>query len=234
MKNYIVVLSLLFFSCASKKNNDVYVETIPNHLLTNENRFDLDNKIYPVDREILYSCTIQKGDEVLDLNLKYIKLTIQGTTKPFSEFDSDYSQTVIKFEYLDENYDRIIWERTGLIENDNNIWMHPPRNGDLGILQLSAFPYIKFGATKRWKWKLDAAYSTYQDVHLTHSYVKGNSIEFKGNVCIPIEATSKSHIGTTTSEFFYNKSLGFVQLKFHTIENETITLEMIEYDMGLN
>jgi len=48
--------------------------------------------------------------------------------EPFSKFDANYSQTVIKYEYLDENKKRIVWERTGLVENDVTIWFsYSPR-----------------------------------------------------------------------------------------------------------
>lgn len=221
----------VLLSCASKKNNEIYVEIIPDQLLSNENRFDLDNKVYPVNREVLYRCTIEKDQKILEIELRYIKMTIQGTTKPFSNFHPDYSQTVIQFKYLDKDFKVITSERTGLIENDKNIWMHPPRSDDVGILQLSAFPYIKLDATKRWQWKLDAAFQNYQDVHLTHNYKKGKSINYQndlGNiVCTPIYATSKSYLGTTTSNFLFNETYGFIQLKFMTIENTTITLDLI-------
>lgn len=232
MKKCLLLLVFIVLGCASHKPGDIYVESIPEHLLNNENRFDLDNKVYPVHREILYKCSVKRDNKVLDLGLKYIRMTIQGTTKPFSNFDPHYNQTVIQFEYLDENYDRIIWERTGLIENKKNIWLHPPRNADLDVLQLSAFPYIKFGAIKKWEWKLNAAYANYQDVHLTHSYKKEKPIKFNSNIgvlsCIPIQATSESYVGTATSEFLYNEDYGFVKLEFHTIEGTTITLELLK------
>lgn len=232
MKTCLLILVFVALGCASIRHGDVYVETIPKHVLDNDNRFDLDNKIYTLNREILYKCSVIRDDKVLDLSLKYIRMIIQGTTKPFSDFDPDYSQTVIKFEYLDDNLDPIISERTGLIENEKNIWLHPPRSGDLGILQLSAFPYIKLDKTRKWQWELDAAYANYQDVHLTHTYVKKKSITFNSQFgilsCIPIAATSESHIGTTTSEFLYHAEHGFVQLKFHTIEGTTITLELLQ------
>jgi hypothetical protein len=232
MKKCLLITVFVMLGCASSKPEDVYVESIPKHVLDDDNRFDLDNKIYTINREILYKCSVERDDKVLDLNLKYIRMIIQGTTKPFSQFDPDYSQTVIKFDYLDENFDRIIWERTGLIENEKNIWLHPPRNGDLGILQLSAFPYIKLDKTRKWQWELHAAYANYQDVQLTHTYVKKKPITFTSHVgalsCIPVEATSESHIGTTTSRFLYHDKHGFVQLKFHTIEGTTITLDMME------
>ncbi len=223
-----VVFSL---SCTSKKNS-VYYETIPNDLINDENRFDLDNKVYPINREILYKCVIEHNSRTLDVELKYIRMTIQGTTKPFSNFDSDYSQTVIKFEYLDRNKKRIIWERTGLVENDINIWLHPPRNADLDVLQLSAFPYIKLNAIKNWKWELDASYASYQHVHLTHYYKKHQESIYESNLgklkCVLVEAITKSRIGTTNAEFLYHDELGFVKMKFFTIEDTTITLDLIK------
>lgn len=232
MRKYILFIFFVVLSCASQNHKEIFIEAIPNHLLNDDNRFDLDNKIYPVEREILYKCSVKKDNEVLNLNLKFIRMTVQGTTKPFSNYDPDYNQTVIKYEYLDENYKRIIGERTGLIENKKNIWLHPPRNADLDVLQLSAFPYIKFGAIKNWEWTLHASYANYQDVDLTHRYEKGKAIEFNSDIgvlrCILIQATTESYIGTTISKFLYNRTHGFVKLEFHTIEGTTITLEVMK------
>lgn len=229
---FIIILVIFSFSCTSKKNS-VYFETIPNDLINNENRFDRDNKVYPVNREILYQCTIEHNNSVLDVELKYIRMTIQGTTKPFSNFDPEYSQTVIQFEYLDQNKKRIVWERTGLVENNNNIWLHPPRQADLDVLQLSAFPYIKLGAINNWKWELDASYASYQNVHLIHYYKKNKPRIYQSNLgdlkFVLVEAITKSHkTKTTNSEFLYHDDLGFVKMKFFTIEDTTITLDIIK------
>lgn len=232
MKNwYILVLICLSLSCTSKKNA-VYFETIPNELVGDEHRFDLDNKVYPINREILFENTIEKDDIVLDIELRYVRMTIQGTTKPFSNFDPDYSQTVYKFDYLDENKKLISSERTGLVENDVNIWFHPPRSNDLDVLQLSAFPYIKLNTSKNWTWELEAGYAMYQDLNLIHSYKKQkprmHELKMGQLSCVLIEATTKSQkTRTTNSEFLYHDELGFVKLKFFTVEDTVITLEMI-------
>lgn len=219
------------FGCTLKKNS-IYFETLPKIYMNNENRFDLDNKVYPVNREILYQCTIEHNGSVLNVELKYIRMTIQGTTKPFSNFDPEYSQTVIQYEYLDQNKKRIILEKTGLAENNINIWLHPPRQADLDVLQLSAFPYIKLNAVKNWKWELDAAYASYQNVRLIHYYKKREQSPYETNLgklkCVLVEATTKSGIGTTKAEFLYHHELGFVRMKFFTIEDTTITLDIIK------
>ena len=232
-KCYILVFLIISFSCSSKKNS-IYFETIPKQYIDNENRFDLDNVVYPVNRKVLYQCTIKNNNNlsVRDTDLRYVRMIVQGTTKPFSSFDPDYSQTVIKFEYLDVNKKQIARERTGLVENKINIWLHPPRQIDLHVLQLSAFPYINLNAIKKWKWKLDASYGNYQNVNLTHYYKKNKEVMYDLDLgqfkCVLVEAISKSRIGTTKAEFLYNDELGFVKMQFSTIEDTTITLEMIK------
>ncbi|WP_179349148.1 hypothetical protein [Winogradskyella pacifica] len=228
---YILVFLILSFSCSSKKNS-VYFESIPSQYVDNEYKFDLDNVVYPINREVLYQCTIEHSNSVLDTNLRYVRMIIQGTTKPFSSFDPTYSQTVVKFEYLDHNKKQITRERTGLVENKINIWLHPPRQTDLHVLQLSAFPYIKLNAIKNWKWKLVGTYGRYESVQLTHHYKKNEERIYTSDLgqlkCVLVEAITKSRIGTTTAEFLYNDELGFVKMKFSTIEDTTITLEMIK------
>ncbi|MFP4844182.1 hypothetical protein [Winogradskyella sp. PE311] len=231
MKLFLILYILLLYSCCPNKNV-VYIESIPQNLINNDNRFDVNNSIYPVDKTFLYQCKIEHNNKLLNTELKYIKLIIQGTTKPFSNFDPDYSQTVIKFEYLDKSKKRILYERTGLVENAFNIWMHPPRQADLDVLQLSAFPYVKFNSFKKWKWVLDASYGRYQNLHLTHYYKKQEEKLYKTNLgklkCTLIKAETKSSIKTTRSEFLFNQKFGFIKMKFFTIENTTITLELLK------
>ncbi|GGW59477.1 hypothetical protein DFQ11_1011059 [Winogradskyella epiphytica] len=142
------------------------------------------------------------------------------------------AKLLLSFEYLDSNKKEIARERTGLVENKINIWLHPPRNIDLDVLQLSAFPYIKLNAVKKWKWELQAAYGSYESTLLTHYYKKHHEQLYDSNFgqlkCVLVEAITKSSIGTTTAEFLYNNDLGFVKMKFSTIEDTTITLEMLK------
>jgi hypothetical protein len=42
---------------------------------------------------------------------------------------------------------------TGLIENDTVVWLHPPRNGEFGILEFSPFPMIHYPPKIGTHWK---------------------------------------------------------------------------------
>lgn len=230
MRNVFLVIVVVLCGCSTTKET-IYVEKIPQNFLKNENRFDLDNKTFPVKKEALFKFSLSRNDTLLETKTNLIKLNILGTTKPFSNFDADYSQTVIQYSYYDKENKLLISEKTGLIENDVNIWIHPPRSSDAGILQLSAFPYIKFNNTKKWNWKLEASFEDYKNVNLNHQYklkknIKYKSAEFGIILCDLIQATTISEIGTTHSSFLFNKELGFVFLEFFNIDGTKITLSI--------
>lgn len=228
MRTLIFIIVFLIFSCKPSEV-EVYIEDIPEQLLSNENRYDLDNVIYPVDKKFVYNFKFLVDKKEVDTELKKIIMTIKGTTKPFSNFNSDYSQTVIQYEYFDADNKRMHKERTGLVENSKNIWVHPPRMDFAGILQLSAFPFIRFDK-KQWIWKLDAAYENYQDVQLIHNYKKLKPViyntEFGELKCIPIDVSTRSHIGETSSNFLFNEKFGFVRFEFHNIDNSSVILSL--------
>jgi hypothetical protein len=231
MKIVCILLLLLVFSHAFSQDS-IFVEKIPKDQLNNEHRFDVDNKIYPLGKEFLFKFSISKNDSILDSEIALIQLNVLGTTKPFSEFDSEYSQTVIQYNYYDKNKKLLLTEKTGLIENNVNIWFHPPRSIDAGILQLAAFPYVKLDSKDKWLWKLDAAFGEYQDVHLTHYYNKENTTQYNSSdlgllLCKVIKVKTESEIGTTNSCFLYNDVLGFVLLEFFNSDGSKITLTLI-------
>lgn len=231
MNKIVWLLFILFAGCSSSQHS-IFVEKVPKNLLDDENRFDLDNKIYPIGKELVFKFTISKNYSLLNSEIDLINLEILGTTKPFNKLDPDYSQTVIKYTYFDKNGKLLLTEKTGLIENDRNIWFHPPRSNDAGILQLSAFPYIKFNDKRKWKWNLEAAYSNYGSEVYKHKYTQNNSVLYESNLgrllCDVILAETESSNGYTTSRFLYNNQYGFVLLEFSNLDGTKITLTLIK------
>ena len=115
MRNVFLVIVVVLCGCSTTKET-IYVEKIPQNLLKNENRFDLDNKTFPAKKEALFKFSLSRNDTLLETKTNLIKLNILGTTKPFSNFDADYSQTVIQYSYYDKENKLLISEKTGLIE----------------------------------------------------------------------------------------------------------------------
>ncbi len=233
MKKFFLIIMAVILSCVSPSNDSIFVEDIPNNLIDDENRYDRDNIIYTIGREFLYKFSLTKKGVAIKSEIHYISLKVLGTTKPFSKFDPDYNQTVIEYSYINEEGVVLSKEKTGVIENKNNIWIHPPRSLDAGILQLSAFPYIKFGNKKKWKWNLEASFEGYQNVNLINNYRKKRSFiyesEYLGSLqCADIKGLTNSEIGSTSSNFIFNTYYGFVLLEFINIDNTAIRLTLIK------
>jgi hypothetical protein len=232
----LLIIGVLLYSgltnCSSIKNK-IYFEREPVQLINNENKFDLDNTIYTLNKSFLFKFSLLQNNVHLDTNVKYIRMLIIGGTKPFSNFDPTYNQTVIQYQYLDSENTILFSEKTGLVENTKNIWFHPPRTEVAGILQLSAFPYIKLNKFKKWKWELEAAYDNYQSTIFTHTYKRLEKFQYKVGSknlqCIPIIAITESEIGITNSKFLYNEKYGFVFMEFNNIDKSKIILELIDY-----
>ena len=77
--------------------------------------------------------------------------------KPFGKEIPDYNQTAIGYEYIMNNGQFLTMEMTGAIENEMNVWIHPPRSNFFKILELNPFPYIKspYQIGTKWNWKLE-------------------------------------------------------------------------------
>lgn len=231
----VFIIFFLFISCKSKFDViKVEVETIHDSIKLNEFRYDLDNKIYSVGREFNYKAKIYQKKHVVDEYL--IDYIIQGTTKPFSEFDENYNQTVFRMIYKDTLGTWLTAERTGLIENDKNLWMHPPRNEypSFRKLQLNAFPFIVYPLKKTsWSWELGVSYGEFVRNNVRHDYknIGKEIIYFKNQKieCWKIIANSHSNEGVSTSSiFFFNEKYGFVKMIFNTYDNQEYILELFD------
>jgi len=49
-----------------------------------------------------------------------------------------------------------MFSMSGTIENEGNVWIHPPRDNYFKIIELNPFPYIKapYNIGAKWAWKL--------------------------------------------------------------------------------
>ncbi|MFP3632484.1 hypothetical protein SB776_38415, partial [Burkholderia sp. SIMBA_045] len=76
-------------------------------------------------------------------NLTIDKLLLQASSgNPFANIPG-YNQTAISYEYIMKNGEPFTMETTGAVENEMNVWIHPPRGSFFEILELNPFPYIK-------------------------------------------------------------------------------------------
>lgn len=129
---------------------------------------------------------------------------------------------------------------TGLIENEKNIWLHPPREFLFRILELNPFPYIKYplqiGHTwtgdlliggqwgdKRWKEWSGNILNKYQ-YKITDK--KKINTALGSMECYVIESEAKSELGTTKLTSYFNEQFGFVKLMYTNIDKSTIEIDI--------
>ena len=151
----------------------------------------------------------------------------------------DYSQTNLKYSL----YDETSYSMSGVIENEANVWMHPPRDYYFKILELNPFPYIKapFEIGNKWKWSLkigdswaDERWKMWQgSIENKYEYeiVDKRKLETElGELsCYIIKSNAKSRIGKTELTAFFHEKYGFVKLNYINIDGTKTNLELIEH-----
>jgi hypothetical protein len=158
---------------------------------------------------------------------------------PFSNI-ADYNQTSISYEYLMKNGDQLNMETTGAIENENNVWIHPPRSNFFEILELNPFPYVKapLKIGTQWKWNLEIGENWSDkrwlewkgEIENMYNYEivdRKNILTKLGNLdCFVIDAKANSRIGGTKLLSYFNPVYGFVKLEYQNIDGSTTILEL--------
>jgi hypothetical protein len=155
----------------------------------------------------------------------------------------DYNQTVIKYDYLMNDGNSCMICRTGLVENEANIWMHPPREMNFKILELNPFPYIKKPYTigNKWFWKLGIgdqwSNKNWKEwkgsIENMCEYEIIDKVNIKTNLgkleCYKIKSIATSRIGKTSLMAYFNEKYGFVKLDYTNIDNTKIVFEIMDY-----
>lgn len=275
LKFSIILISVF---CFSQTNSDKYiidddgiaVEKFEKNN-TDDNKYNLDNKIYVVGKKFTYSyyhqtvenkkLLIAKGEQIkygkdYINDWKFIDFEKQNneTVKsiilkpisgnPFKNYSPDYSQTGISYEYMMNNSEPLTMEVTGAIENEMNIWIHPPRSTYFEILELNPFPYIKspYEIGKKWSWKLKIGdrwsdkrwlewkgeiINNYQYEIVDRKNVK---TEFGNLECFVIKANAESRIGKTELISYFNEDYGFIRLEYKNIDGSKTVLELQKFE----
>jgi hypothetical protein len=159
---------------------------------------------------------------------------------PFGKNIPDYNQTSIGYEYVMNNGQLFTTEVTGAIENEMNVWIHPPRNNFFKILELNPFPYIKapYKIGTKWNWKLQIGDHWSDKRWLEWKGVIENNYEYEiigleniltklGNLeCYIVKAKANSRLGETELISYFNLNFGFVKLEYKNIDASKIVLEV--------
>jgi hypothetical protein len=159
---------------------------------------------------------------------------------PFEKHLKDYNQTAVSYEYLMNNGKSFTMEVTGAIENENNVWIHPPRSIFFKILELNPFPYIKtpykIGTTWKWNLKIGEHWSDKRWLEWKGGIENIYNYEITDYKIIPtklgelqcyvINSNATSRIGKTKLISYFNAKYGFVKLDYTNIDGTKTIIEL--------
>lgn len=196
----------------------------------------------PMEQNLAWTYVLQS--EASDKTIKTIEQTIKSGLEPFIEILPDYNQTVFDYFYESNNNDEELGESTGLIENEKNVWMHPPRQMMFRILELNPFPYIQepYEIGTSWEWNYlrpngeewsDERWLVWEgqlNISCEYQISDFQSINtLLGEIdCYEITAFAHNDYGTTKLISYFNIQYGFVKLIYTNINNTKTVIELME------
>lgn len=183
-------------------------------------------------------------DSPTERTIDQVILTVKKGLEPMNRSNPDYNQTVISYNYPQVNGEQKFSSSTGVIENEKNIWAHPPRDRFFQILELNPFPFIQapYEIGNKWTWSLgigsfwgDERWKIWEgriENQYTYEITDKRKIELAlGTIaCSEIQSTATSRIGTTQLTAYFHPEYGFVKLDYTNIDSSRTVLELINFE----
>lgn len=244
-------------------DDNIWVEQFDSTNLDNS-RYNHNNSIFKENTSFIYSFKhLTKDDQ--RLSFKYVDSLSDWKFAPYSinkdglvekvritvmeglghsiRFNPDYNQTVISYLYLNHtNNIAPFGSNSGVIENEKNVWMHPPRDKYFKILELNPFPYIKapYKVGNRWNWKLSIGGFWSDPRWMSWNGFVENAYEYEiidkskiktalGNLnCFIIQSKATCRLGKTELISYFHRKYGFVRLDYLNIDGSKTVLELVD------
>lgn len=185
---------------------------------------------------------VRPGEE--DENtIEKVVITVKPGLQPFINNIPDYNQTIIQFDYFTPGGRSGFNSMSGAIENEQNIWIHPPRDKYFRILELNPFPFIQapYEVGNTWDWALGIGSSWGDERWITWEGSIQNTYQYEitdqrkvatkiGDVeCFEITGRAESRIGKTGLVALFSPEYGFVQLDYTNIDGSKTVLDLVEF-----
>jgi hypothetical protein len=261
------ILSAFLFTCLSvsvfaQGYHSVFVE---------KKDVDQNNWIFAQGREFAYEVDIEKDGQRLYLaenGLKSMITNLDNSDRVAIDFklSSDPDSAKIKDVFIkvvnpkeskrtNKNQTEILYfyeippkilSNTGVVENDQNVWMHPPRTGFFRSLETCPFPYYHFDKIPGDTWKDEMTInSTWSDPlwgewegellqNYTYTLEDDETLETPmGELkCKVISSVADSELGTSKLLAHFSGEYGFVKLQYELWNGIKVTLHMVGEKKG--
>lgn len=198
-------------------------------------------------REMIYRAIFRSEKNKLISNSR-IKMMATGKRWGFQAEKQD--EIVIQYEFTDKDFRRNqkhqlnkkllknSWFKEGIegvIENVEEVWMHPFRYNQFNFTEVAPFPEVKFPLEigKSWTGNLNIQ-DGWGDWENTQGYFE-YKITAKETIttdfgeienCWKIESKSEFEFGQSKLDYWFNEKLGFVKLNYINYGNQTLEIQL--------
>ncbi|WP_425390240.1 hypothetical protein [Ekhidna sp.] len=167
------------------------------------------------------------------------------------EFSDRQNELLIAYEFDSTDVERIneyainkglndrLWQKqeaTGVIENENQIWMHPFRSNQYNFTEVAPFPSIRLRIEPGVQWSSTLSiydgWGDWANSTLTNNYeiVGYEEIEtpFSSLEAWHVDSYTSAPFGISTHNFWFHHDLGFVKMIIHNYAGQTLQIELID------
>ena len=193
------------------------------------------DKIYSTEKKIAYNiCFFQHKQNLKTNETIYLTLTGKKWKQSESQLEAIWTyRTKPGTEKKFQNQFSIGWisaDTTGIIEDEEKIFIHPPRHNQYTLTEIAPFPdfrkNLKIGDTYTALIIIGPGWGDWSGKKIKSRYIIEDTRIEKGDKYWTIKATSELDGKTTDCEFIFNEKKGFVSLVYNFFNGDKMTMKL--------
>jgi len=220
-------------------------------LFVEKKKVDPNNSVFTLGREFVYNYVIRQDSKRFFIQ-ENESTNFELTQNEDSLKISEVHLTVIKpkiFRRTNKNQTEVIYSyepnpttasQTGIVENEINVWIHPPRRGFFRSLETCPFPYLKLGEPIGYQWSdsmsissrwSDEKWGEWEDrllLNYDYKIMATENLEspFGEVECTVISAKATSKLGQSELIAHFSPEYGFVRLSYTLFNGMSVILNL--------
>ena len=165
-----------------------------------------------------------------------ISLTITGRNWKHSEKQQEGIWTYFTKPTTEKKFEKqktIGWvkvDTTGMIENEEKVWLHPPRHNQYLLTEIAPFPdfrkNVKVGESYNVVLFIGSGFGNWTDKKIKSMYVIKDIEQHSSDTLWTIEASSQLNEETNSCKFIYSKRRGFVLLDYSFYNGDKLIMKL--------
>lgn len=240
--NVIFFLGVVLFSCQQEKRSFEDIPCIESPNISNNNQ----RHIYKPCRTFIYKARYWDHEYNL-LSDELIQVDVPG--RAWEHQPDRQDEIVIQYQYNAEDIGRLqsyrlnpdlsYWTEkttTGIIEDEDQFWIHPFRSNQYDFTEVAPFPEVTFPLSigKIWGGSLSIGegWGVWSNSSVNHRYeiIAHEEVEIPFAVLKAWEISSiaTAPYGTSFHNFWFNEEYGFVKMTVNNYAGQVLQFQLLE------